>query len=160
MLPLQFVSREELAPDIFSFTFTSPTPLAWIAGQSIRLELSGFYGPEERRFTIASPPSEQQIVITTRISRSTFKQALLALQPGNEVKGYDIRGDFVWQEGMQPKIFLASGIAVTPFHSILAERVRQGLTIPATLLHASRTPVYHQELTKYVQTFSIHNESF
>lgn len=110
------------------------------------------YGPEERRFTISSPPSEKVITITTRVSDSSYKQTLNSLQPGEEVDAFDIRGDFVWQAGELPRVFLASGIGITPFRAILGERVTAGQDIPAVLLYASRQPLFVDELQQWQAT--------
>ena len=135
--------------DAISFNFAPLTPLLWTAGQSIRLEVPGVYGPEERRFTISSAPSEQKITITTRVSDSPYKQALQTLSAGTEVDAYDIRGDFTWGDAVMPRVFMASGIGVTPFRAIFAERVHLGQPLPVTLLHASKAPLFGGEFAAW-----------
>ncbi|HSX28226.1 MAG TPA: FAD-dependent oxidoreductase [Candidatus Saccharimonadales bacterium] len=121
-----------------SFIFTPSEPLIWIAGQAVRLEIPGVYGPEEHPFTISAAPYRQQIEITTRPSESTYKQALFSMVPGTLAQAYDIRGDFTWGEGTMPRVFVASGIGVTPFVAILGQRQHESQPLSATLLYAFR----------------------
>jgi NAD(P)H-flavin reductase len=52
----------------------------WTAGQSIKLEVPGPYGPLEHRFSISSAPHEGIVAITTRLSGSSYKNSLAALR--------------------------------------------------------------------------------
>ena len=110
--------------------------LTWIAGQSQRyiLPQAGTTGAEtERRFTIASAPSEEVISISTRITDSSFKQALNALKAGDVIQRKRLKGDFTWEEDMSEQVLLvAGGIGVIPFRAILLERDALGKKIPAT----------------------------
>lgn len=150
-MKLRFVTKA-VQGDAVSFSFAPLEPTVWTAGQSIRLEVPGAYGPEERRFTISSAPSEKVITVTTRVSDSSYKQSLNSLQPGTEVDAFDIRGDFGWDAGELPRVFLASGIGITPFRAILRERITAGQNIPAMLLYASRQPLFVDELRQWQAT--------
>ena len=150
-MELVFIDKHEAGGGAVTFRFRSRKPLEWVAGQSVRLELPGVYGPEERRFTISSSPREEFLAITTRPSNSFFKQALWNLKPGKHIKAFDIRGDFIWTTDTKPLVLLASGVGVTPFRAILADRLRAGLSIPSILLHAfsGDEGVFSHELTEW-----------
>jgi len=135
---LKFIQREQQAENIFAHTFAVSEPVEWTAGQSIRLEVDGIYGPEERRFTISSAPFQKVITIVTRMSDSIFKQALARLHVGDEVRGYDIKGNFVWPDHKGPLLFLASGMGITPYYSMLQQRIHAQLAPQVTLVHAAR----------------------
>src|SRR5262245_44804997 len=137
-MDLYFVRSQSEAKERVSFWFHPAEPLSWIAGQSIKIELAGPYGPLEHRFSIASAPHEGEVMITTRLSGSTYKNSLAALQPGDAVKGYGIEGDFVWGEGDSRRLFVAAGIGITPFHSILKQRVYDHALLAVDLIYASR----------------------
>ena len=117
--------------------------LTWIAGQSQRyiLPQAGTTKAEtERRFTIATAPSEGVISVSARISESTFKQALNALKPGDLIQRKSLKGDFTWEEEpSEPLVLVAGGIGVTPYRAILLERDAWSKKIPATLLYFNRT---------------------
>lgn len=154
MHTLVFVRREPHGAGVYSFTFRPSVALEWQAGQSIRIELQGFYGPEERRFTISSAPSSGEITVSTRVSDSFFKQALVALQPGDTVKAHDIRGSFVWKDTSLPVLLLGSGMGITPFHAMVGERIALGQSTGAILLHAARKGelLFAQEFSQWAQS--------
>ncbi len=132
-----FAGKRREAGDIWSFDFTPGEPVLWQAGQSARFEIAGPYGPIEKRFTIAAPPSRGVITVTTRLSGSDYKNSLDALTPGDKAAIYGIEGDFAWREGPTPHVFVAGGIGITPFYALFAERAAQNLPLNATLLYSS-----------------------
>jgi ferredoxin-NADP reductase len=78
-----------------------------------------------RQFTLSSSPTDPLLSITTKLvpggGGSSFKQALRSLQPGTKLHMNEPMGDFVLPKLIQtPLIFVAGGIGITPFHSILA----------------------------------------
>ncbi len=96
---------------------------------------------EERWFTIASAPFEKELMITTRIANekgSSFKTALSALQVGETIEMPEIDGDFIVEDPTQTYVFIAGGIGITPFHSILKEADHAGIKLKATLLYGNR----------------------
>jgi ferredoxin-NADP reductase len=132
-----FAGNRHEAGDVWSFDFVPAAPLMWEAGQSARFEITGPYGPIEKRFTIAAPPSGGVITLTTRLSGSDYKDSLNALQPGDKAQLYGIEGDFAWRESPAPHVFVAGGIGITPFYALLAERAAQNLPLNATLLYSN-----------------------
>lgn len=139
---LKLISTHPEAGNVRTFVFETGG-LEWLAGQNQAYILPQAGETEfenERWFTISSPPSAGTINISTRISGSAFKQALNALQPGDSIERHSINGDFTWEddESDAPVVFVAGGIGVTPFHSILLERHAIGKSLNATLLHFNR----------------------
>lgn len=142
----RFTGKKQQSDDVWSFRFAPVEAFAWQAGQSVRLEIAGPYGPLEHRFSIASPPSSREVVITTRLSDSDYKESLANMPLGSEVDLQGLEGSFVWRDAELPHIFVAAGIGITPFHAIIAERIAQNLDVPATLLYSSRDePVVYGE---------------
>lgn len=122
-----FVSRLQLTDTIASFTFKPEREFRFTAGQYINLTLTGHieHGElAERWFTISSSPHDEVITITTRVGEAThtaFKRALHAMQLGAEVDISEPLGAFVLPRLLQtPLVFVAGGIGITPFHSILS----------------------------------------
>jgi ferredoxin-NADP reductase len=81
-------------------------------------------------------------MLTTRLSSpgSTFKRALAALEPGAAVAATGPFGRFVYTQYDTPAVFIAGGIGVTPFRSMLVEWAAQQRGAAITLLYANRTP--------------------
>ncbi len=141
---LTLIEKKHLVDNIWAFRFKPNGPFNWIAGQYVRVELPHNNPDTEgtkRWFTNSAAPYEGIMQITTRVTNSTFKQALSQLEPGGELQLIESpEGDFVWQDSDLPIVFVAGGIGVTPFHSILKQRAHEGRPLDVTLVYGSRTP--------------------
>lgn len=155
---LYLKEKEHLVDNIWAFRFTPAQPLRWTAGQFIRVELPHANPDEEgtkRWFTVSSAPYEGIVQITTRVTDTTFKQALHALPIGGELQLIGKPdGDFVWEDAEKPLVFVAGGIGITPFRSILRQRAHDALPLDVTLVYGSRTEdtVFREELESYAAT--------
>lgn len=147
----RFTTKKQLNNNVWSFNFAPDATFAWQAGQSLRLEIAGPYGPLEHRFSIASPPSSGIVTVTTRLSDSDYKESLAELQPDATVQLQGLEGNFIWHNHPLPHIFVAAGIGITPFHAIIAERRMHREPTPATLLYSSRDEpaVYAEQLQSW-----------
>ena len=138
---LKLLSSRDEAGNVRTFVFES-AGLEWIAGQNqgYVLPQAGQSKEENQRwFTIASAPSEGVINISTRISKSAFKQALNGLRPGDSIQAFSLDGDFTWEDEPSERVVLvAGGIGITPFRSILLERHNAGKALNGTLLYFNR----------------------
>jgi ferredoxin-NADP reductase/YHS domain-containing protein len=140
---LRLKEKEHLVDNVWSFRFTTDLPLLWTPGQFIRIEIPHENPDDEgtkRWFTISSTPYDSFIQITTRVTGTSFKQALAALTIGETVRLIEQPdGDFVWQESDKPIVFIAGGIGITPFYSIVKARALSGQPVPAILVYNGRT---------------------
>jgi ferredoxin-NADP reductase len=143
-MALTLVNKEHLVDNIWAFRFEPNEPFTWTAGQYMRVELPHDNPDDEgtkRWFTVSSAPYQGIAQITTRVTESTFKQALAALPIGGELQLLEKpHGDFVWQDSDPPIVFVAGGIGITPFYSILKQRAHDGLPLHVTLIYGGRTP--------------------
>lgn len=136
-IALTLEGKTHIVDNIWSFHFTPVQPVSWRAGQYIRVELNG----EKRWFTISSAPYEKVVMITTRVSDSSFKQALARLRAGDTLNMIaPPSGDFTWEDvGDTERIFVIGGIGITPLYSIVKQRLYDKKPLNATLLYANRT---------------------
>ncbi len=144
-ITLRLRDRHHEAENITSFRFEPERPVSYQAGQYLRYTLP-HPDPDSRGiaryFTMASAPSEPFIMLATRLSSpgSTFKQALAGLEPGTVVAATGPLGRFVYTQDATPAVFIAGGIGVTPFRSMLVEWAARPRGAAITLLYANRTP--------------------
>lgn len=151
-MQLSLVKKIEEARDTTTFFFKPETPLIWLAGQYIHITLSKLNYPDERgatrHFTIASSPTEGDLLqITTRIRKeSGYKKTLNELPIGSVVEGGGLHGLFVFDENSKNNVFLAGGIGITPFRSMikwnidkqsLAGSAGKNLKIPMYLIYSN-----------------------
>lgn len=143
-ISLVFKDKEHIVDNIWSFSFAPSELINWMPGQYIRIEVphdnADAHG-DKRWFTISSAPYEKLITITTRVSSSTFKQALASLELNATIEMTDLpSGDFIWGESDQTeRVFIVGGIGITPFYSIAKQRQYDNLPLNATLIYANRT---------------------
>jgi ferredoxin-NADP reductase len=143
---LTFIGSEKREADVTTFKFKPEQSVTWQAGQYLYYTLP-HDNPDDRGikrwFTVAAPPSGGEVRITTRIvegqQRSTFKEALHNLKPGDTIEAEAPEGDFVVDDPARSMIFIAGGIGVTPFYAILAEANAQNQRLHVHLLYANRT---------------------
>jgi ferredoxin-NADP reductase len=138
---------EPVADHIQSFYFQPERPIKHTAGQFIELTIT-HPNPDSRGqkhwFTVSASPTEDMPAITTKFpaegQTSTYKQALQALKPGDEVMMSDPMGDFVLPKDKSiPLVFIAGGIGVTPFRSMIKYLLDTGEKRDITLLYAANT---------------------
>ena len=140
---LNLLDKKKEAGNVYSFFF-NVAGLVWQAGQNqgfILPELGDDENVNQHWFTVASAPKEGVVQISTRISESLYKKTLANLAINSEVKVYGLGGDFVWSEEVNEKrkVFVAGGIGVTPFRSMILERHLSGKSIDVDLIYFNRT---------------------
>lgn len=147
---------EVLSPEIRTFWFKKPNGFSYIAGQFVELYIphkSDSRG-QKRWFTLSSAPSDDLLAITTKIIKqpSSFKLALNHVKPGEQVAMSDTMGDFVLPRNSSiPLVFVAGGIGITPFHSMLRELASQSHKRDITVIYAAKNEidlVFVDELAK------------
>jgi glycine betaine catabolism B len=166
-MKLTFLHKQQEAGDAVSFFFQTPVPINWLAGQYMVYYLS-HEQPDERGikrfFSIATAPYEENIAITTRMSegkRSSFKDMLSSMKQGQSIEAEGPKGNFVVENPKQQSVFIAGGIGVIPFRSIILDLEHRGLPVNINLLYANKTPefVYKEEferITAEYPNFHIH----
>lgn len=148
-------SRDE-AGHIRTFFFRPEKPVHYTAGQFVEVRLD-HPRPDNRGtkrwFTLSSSPTDELISITTKFAgqdSSSFKKAVWRLRPGDTLHISDPMGDFVLPKLIQtPLVFVAAGIGVTPFHSILEWLATTSEQRPIKLIQG----VKHEEDIIFQDTF-------
>jgi ferredoxin-NADP reductase len=124
-LDLTFTSKIKQAKGIYSYVFDFPTGLKFKPGQFMEWTLPAANADSRgnrRYFTISSSPTENRLMFTVKHPdfSSSFKKALWKLKRGDRMLAFKVEGSFVLPKDERQKIaFLAGGIGVTPFRSII-----------------------------------------
>lgn len=138
---LELCQVSDEAPGIRSFKFNlKERKFDFKAGQhiSMKLQVSDPRGPR-RSFSIASSPTETNyLMICTRISESPFKQKLSKLPLGTNVAIGGPSGSFVLEGSSKHVVFLAGGIGITPFRSMVQFATDTKLDLRISLIRSSR----------------------
>ena len=150
----KFISLRHEAGNAVSFFFDLPTSnYTWVPGQYLSLSFNENDDSHDNKhwFTIASAPESKQIQITTRDTGSAFKTRLKDLRAGTEVFISAPEGDFTWRHTDLPIVFVAGGIGITPFHSMLESRFMNNKNTNAHLVYINRDENYvlKDKLEKY-----------
>ncbi len=129
-LILKFKQKNQLAPTIFEFVFSHDNKFLYRPGQYLEWTLPHDKSDSRgvrRYFTIASAPEEEDIKLGVKIipdKSSTFKKTLLNLRPGSLLAADQLSGDFILpQNASQKLVFVAGGIGVTPFRSMIKNMI-------------------------------------
>jgi ferredoxin-NADP reductase len=124
-LMLTLKSIESAGADAYDFVFAPDRPLAFRPGQYLEWTLGHRYPDDRgnrRYFTIASSPTEKDIHLGVKFYHpaSTFKRALAEMKAGDTISASHLAGSFVLPKDTKQKlVFIAGGIGVTPFRSMV-----------------------------------------
>lgn len=137
------IKKELVAVGTLALYLTKPEGFSYIAGQNSDFTL---IDPPEtdtegnrRTFTLASAPHESHLLIVTRLRDSAFKRSLNALGEGAQIELEGPYGSFFLHDNVKrPAVFLAGGIGITPFRSMLVDAVHKKLPHTITLLYSNR----------------------
>ncbi len=142
---VKLLDRRQVAARTMAFQFEKPKGFAFKAGQSVDMTL---INPSEtdgegngRAFSIASAPDEDMLLVATRMRDTSFKRVLGAMLIGSQVKIEGPFGNLVLHNNQaRAAVFLAGGIGITPFRSILLRAATERLPHRLFCFYANRRP--------------------
>jgi ferredoxin-NADP reductase len=96
-------------------------------------------GPK-RHISVATSPNQHGVLgLCTRLRDSAFKRSLVELPVGTEVEVEEPKGQFVLPDETDPPlVFIAGGIGITVFRSMLLCITESGLPHEVTLVYSNR----------------------
>lgn len=142
---VRLTGRDEIAAGTMAFHFEKPAGFSFKPGQAIDLILMNPPSAEaasgRHTFSLVSAPFQSTLTIATRLRDSAFKRALRALPIDSPAR---LEGPFgsltLHSNHARPAVFIAGGIGITPFMSILRQAARDQLPQRLTLLYSNRRP--------------------
>ncbi|HEV2224348.1 MAG TPA: FAD-dependent oxidoreductase [Candidatus Acidoferrales bacterium] len=144
-IPMKLKERREIANGTMAFLLEKPAGFDFKPGQAMEVKLEN---PSEtdaegnsRAFSIASAPHEPYVMFATRMRDSAMKNSLKKIPLGTELQVDGPWGDLkLHTRATRPAVFLAGGIGITPFRSIVLDAAKNKLPHKLWLFYSNHRP--------------------
>ncbi len=142
---LMLIDKVQIGKGTLEFVFSSDKPISFRPGQYLEWTLPHRFSDNRgnrRYFTIASSPTEDVVRLGVRFYEpaSSFKRALLTMGENDVISASHVAGDFVLPTDQNKKlVFIAGGIGVTPFRSMVQYCVDKKERRSIIMLYANKT---------------------
>ncbi|MGB7622379.1 MAG: FAD-dependent oxidoreductase [Terriglobia bacterium] len=141
----KLLSRHEVAERTMAFRFEKPSKWTFKAGQFLDMTL---IDPSEtdaegntRTFSIASGPHEETLMVATRMRDTAFKRVLNTMPLESAVKIEGPSGNLTLHSNVKrTAVFLAGGIGITPFRSMVFRAAKEKLPHRILLFYSNNRP--------------------
>jgi ferredoxin-NADP reductase len=161
---VQLTGREAIAAGTMAFHFEKPAGFRFKPGQAVDVVLtappSAAAADTRHTFSLVSAPFQGALSIATRLRDSAFKRALKALPIGSTAR---LEGPFgsltLHNNHARPAVFIAGGIGITPFMSMLRQAAQEQSPQHLILLYSNRRPEDAAFLTE-LQELEHSNKNF
>ncbi len=162
-LELFLKEKRQIAYDTYEFAFEKPKKFAFIPGQYMEwtlphndVDLRG----NRRYFSLSSGPLDNEISIAVRFYTppSSFKKNLLDLNGDKKIIASQVAGDFTLSKDLdKPLVFIAGGIGIAPFKSMIKNIMDKKLKANIILLYANRhiEDIAYKNLLDQAEKFGI-----
>lgn len=143
-LMLKLKEIQKLTADTYNFIFTPDKQFKFAPGQYLEWTLGQVHADNRgnrRYFTIASSPTEPTVHLGVKFYEpsSSFKKSLLSMKPGDVVAASQLSGDFTLPKDTTKKlVFIAGGIGITPFRSMVKHMLDTGEKRNTVLLYSNK----------------------
>ncbi len=163
-LTLKLKRAVQITSDTAEFVFQPDMPIHFKPGQYLEWTLGHKKVDSRgnrRYFTIASSPTEKELMLGVKFypKPSSFKKALAYLNDGDTLIASQLSGDFVLPHNQKKKlVFIAGGIGVTPFRSMIKYLIDTKQKRDIVLIYANKTEadiVYKNVFNLAAQAFGL-----
>lgn len=137
------IDRKRVASNTADFVFRLDQPLKYRPGQYMEWTLPHDHADTRgirRYFTLASSPTESDLRLGIKFYNpsSTYKQAMLNMTGDDQVVAAHVVGDFTLPRNKSKKlVFIAGGIGVTPFRSMIKYLIDKNEKRDITVIYAA-----------------------
>ncbi len=134
---LKVLEKRQDSEGISSLILEKPKNYFFYAGQYIDIELpvKDTLG-NTRTLSFSSSPTEDYLSVTFKKGVTPYKKCLEGLSPGNTFKTTHPIGTFTLDESSEA-IFIAGGVGIAPFRSIIKYVLDQKLKTKMTLIYSN-----------------------
>lgn len=144
-IPMKLKARKEIAEGTMAFLLEKPAGFDFKPGQAMEVKLEN--PPEtdaegnSRAFSIASAPYEADIMFATRMRDTAMKRCLKRIPLGTELEVDGPWGDLkLHTRAARPAVFIAGGIGITPFRSMVMDAAKNKLAHKIWLFYSNHRP--------------------
>ena len=157
---LKLKRKSKISSNIVDFIFQPSQRLVFKPGQYMEFTLA-HTKPDSRGnrrfFTLASSPTEENLHLGVRfyLNSSSFKKALSKIDSRTKIIAGQIAGDFTLpQDPTQKLVFIAGGIGITPFRSMLKYLLDMKQPRDIVLFYANKTAdeIAYKDILSEAQT--------
>ncbi len=158
---LKLTSIRKVSSHVFNYVFEPDRPVRFLPGQYMEWTLPNVpYDSRgnRRTFTIASSPTESTVSVGVKFYEraSQFKATMARLRPGSTIFASQLAGNFTMAGRTGQKLaFIAGGIGVTPFRSMIKYLIDTQTKADIVLLYACSDPAEFNYLTDLQSAASI-----
>ncbi len=142
-LILKLKEKKQIGSDMYDFVFDKT--INYLPGQYMEWTL-GHKNPDSRGsrryFTLASSPTEENLRIGVKFypNSSSWKRSLMEMKEGDQIVAGYLSGEFnLPKESNRKLVFIAGGIGITPFRSIVKYLLDTGNRRDIALLYSVKT---------------------
>lgn len=133
-----------IARDTYEFEFETPNELKYIPGQYMEWTLPhpGMDDRGNRRYFSLSSTQEESpaFAIKYYTPPSSYKKNLLQMPIGATLSATSLAGDFTLPRQIDaPMVFIAGGIGIAPFRSMIKQVIQAKKPIDITLIYINKT---------------------
>jgi len=141
----RLTGKEDIAKGTLALSVGKPEGFKFVAGQAVYAVIPDLKKADAkgkvRTFSIASAPQDAELEIAMRQTDTSFKHYLATAKAGSPVQIEGPYGDLALHEDAnRPAVFLAGGIGVTPFRSMVLDASNRGLQHRLFLFYSNRKP--------------------
>lgn len=146
---IESITRE--FDNTYSYRLKIPAGFHFVPGQYVHLMAPGGGLGEGmvRHMSIASTPDDGELVFSMDLgSRTPFKRRFAQAKVGDELRLFRIKGEFTLDHirSGDRLLFIAGGIGITPFRSLIRHIDQAGLENPWSLMYVGRNYLYTSDI--------------
>ena len=151
---LKLKNKTEVATNTMEFRFTKPEGFEFKPGQTADYTLIDPPETDEegniRTFTLSCAPYEDDIIFTTRMEDTAFKNSMKKMEEGGEIEFDAPHGSFTLHNNQEiPAVYLTGGIGVTPARSIILQAAHDQAPHKIFLFYSNKTPKHAAYLDEF-----------
>jgi len=153
-MKIAFTKKIHEYDDVYSFFFEA-AGVNYKAGQYTHLAAGGLLDLSIREMSFASVPGDPELMFSMHVgSKSKFKARMSTLQPGDRIRLFGTGSHVTLPEtGAGGLVFIAGGVGMTPFRSMILEARKTGNHDIALVQVQRGDFLYRKELEPLVSAY-------